>query len=395
MRLGTGSPSVDFNGTKYTSLEGSAADSNISIGKGRFDPLTQPGIALTTQQAKELGVKVGDKVSVRDNKTGSVVTATFYDSAGSKRPGAEKYAHFEVSPKLADELGIKYRNSKGRVVDAVTNRESLDGRYSIEKFSGAKEGSVFKRPDTTPQTVDQIAASFDRKYHPGPSLEAVKSGKAELKIGDSGAAVKALQRKLGVEVDGKFGPITLRALVEAQKHAGVKGGALGHAGKTTMDRIAGGADGYAPKKAGAVELNPPTGGQNLTARFTGTEKAGERGQLKTGEITINGHHYNFNSGGWGRGNLPAGAYTVSGGQRTSEKGMVVDGVGFKFQVSDKHDARVGGEDRSGLLIHPDGGVRGTMGCIGIVGDGATQQAFFRDMQAELQRNGGSFRLQVG
>src|SRR4051812_17148766 len=115
MRIGNGSPSVDFNGTKYTSIEGSAANNDISIGKG-FDPLKQPGIALTTQQAKELGVKVGDKVSVRDNKTGAVVTATFYDSAGSKRPGNEKLAHFEVSPKLADELGISYRNKKGQVI---------------------------------------------------------------------------------------------------------------------------------------------------------------------------------------------------------------------------------------------------------------------------------------
>ena len=91
MRIGNGSPSVDFNGTKYTSIEGSAANSDLSIdgvrGKGRFDPLKEPGIALTTQQAKELGVKVGDKVSVRDNKTGAVVTATFYDS-GQREVGA-------------------------------------------------------------------------------------------------------------------------------------------------------------------------------------------------------------------------------------------------------------------------------------------------------------------
>lgn len=407
MRLGNGSPSVDFNGTKYTQLEGSAADSNISIdnvlGKGRFNPLTQPGIALTTQQAKELGVKVGDKVSVRDNKSGKVVTATFYDSAGSKRPGSEKFGHFEVSPALADDLGIKYRNKAGKVVDAVTNSESLAGRFSIERFSGAQQGSGFNPapPSSTGAmptnaNVEQIVAGFDRRYHPAPSLSAVTNGKAELKIGDEGPAVKALQRKLGVEADGKFGPTTLRALITAQNHAGLTGTA-GHAGRTTMARIGTAADGFqrpSVSSAASVGQSSTSRGGNLTARFTGTEKAGQRGQMKTGEITVNGHSYQFNSGGWGRGNLPPGPYTVSGGERTSQNAMSVDGVGFMFGLSDKYDSRVGGT-RSQLLIHPDGNVRGTLGCIGIVGNGAKQEAFFRDMQAELKRNGGRVTLQVG
>ncbi len=404
MRLGSSSPTVDFNGTKYTSLEGSAADNNISIdnvlGRGKFNPLSQPGIALTTQQAKELGVKVGDKVSVRDNKTGKVVTATFYDSAGSRRPGAEKLGHMEVSPALADQLGINYRNRSGKVVDAVTNSESLAGRYSIERFSGSQQGTGFTpAPASTASnpTADAIASSFDNHYTRGPSMESVMSGKAELKIGDSGAAVKALQQKLGVEPDGKFGPITLRALMAAQKQAGLTG-TPGHAGKTTFEHIANAGDTFTsakpPTTAAVDERSSTTGGQNLTARFTGTEKVGQRSQMKTGQITVNGHTYQFNSGGWGRGNLPAGSYTVSGGQRTSEKGMVRDGVGFKFQLSDKYDPRVKGDARSGLLIHPDGGVRGTMGCIGIVGDAAKLKTFYADMQAELKRHNGSFKLQV-
>ena len=254
MRLGNGSPSVDFNGTRYTSIEGTAADNNISIdnvrGKGRFNPLTEPGIALTTQQAQALGVKVGDKVSVRDNKTGAVVTATFYDSAGSKRPGNEKLAHFEVSPALADQLGIKYRNSKGKVIDAVTNSSSVDGRFSIEKFSGAKPGSVFdpandpaaRGPTPTgarpkPQSVEKAIAAFDHKYSPGPSAAEVSSGKAELKLGDTGPAVKALQRRLGVKADGFFGPITMRALAAAQRSSGTPTGTLGRAGKRDLQQL--------------------------------------------------------------------------------------------------------------------------------------------------------------
>lgn len=127
--LGGGDPSVDFNGTKYTRLEGSASNSQISIGKG-FDPLAECGIALTRQQAVELGVEVGDKVCVRDAVKGTTVEATFHDSAGRRRK--DPYSHFEVSPALADALGIRYRNRAGKVVDAVTNTESLVGRFFIE-----------------------------------------------------------------------------------------------------------------------------------------------------------------------------------------------------------------------------------------------------------------------
>ena len=251
MRIGNGSPSVDFNGTKYTSIEGSAANSDISIGKG-FDPVKQPGIALTTQQARELGVKVGDKVSVRDNKTGAVVTATFYDSAGSRRPGNEKLAHFEVSPKLADELGISYRNKKGQVIDAVTNSSSVDGRFSIERFSGAQPGSKFEpakpsapsgpasRPPQSAKpspSVDAQLSSFDNTYHPAPSLSDVASGKAQLGIGDKGESVKALQRRLGVKADGFFGPITLRALAGAQQSSRTQSGPVGRAGPAELRNL--------------------------------------------------------------------------------------------------------------------------------------------------------------
>lgn len=129
--LKAGDPGVDLNGTKYTALEGRAADNRLSIdSKRKFDPLTERGIALTSSQAQKLGVKVGDDVTVRDTKTGKAFTATFYDSAGTKRDGLK---HFEVSPALADSLGITYRNKKGQVVDAVTNTENLVGRFTIER----------------------------------------------------------------------------------------------------------------------------------------------------------------------------------------------------------------------------------------------------------------------
>ena len=59
-------------------------------------------------------------------------------------------------------------------------------------------------------------------------------------------------------------------------------------------------------------------------------------------------------------------------------------------------ARLSGCDTRTLLrIHPDGQGPGTIGCIGIVGDGAVQRRFRDDMLEEIRRNGGSFTLKVG
>lgn len=243
MRLGSGRPSIDFNGTKYTSIEGSAANSEISIGK-KFNPLTQPGIALTTQQARELGVKVGDKVLVRDTKTGRGVEATFYDSAGSKRK--DKLGHFEVGPALADALGINYRNKKGQVVDAVTNKEDLGGRYSIEKLNGTASTDATPAPAAKPSEYDSTTranptrlGAFDNKYRAEPSSEDLASGRAKLAIGDKGESVKELQRKLGVKADGYFGPITQRALTAAQKKLGIENTSpdFGVASRETIDTL--------------------------------------------------------------------------------------------------------------------------------------------------------------
>jgi len=302
MKLGSGTPSVDFNGTKYTAIEGSAADNNISIdnvlGRGKFDPLSSPGIALTSQQAKELGVKVGDKVSVRDNQTGKVTTATFYDSAGSKRPGDEKLKHFEVSPRLADELGIKYRNKAGKVVDAVTNTENLTGRFSIEKFNGAQAGSGFDPAPppsiSKPAPTANEVSSFNNRYSAGPSLEDVKAGKAELKIGDKGEAVKELQRKLGVKADGMFGPITQRALTQAQRNASISD-TPGHAGKKTFAALSKGTM-RAPGEDTFAKAKPLTTGAEPPPPVTSTSVAGVNTNDPTLQKLANGKLSNGKTG---------------------------------------------------------------------------------------------------
>ena len=126
--------------------------------------------------------------------------------------------------------------------------------------------------------------------------------------------------------------------------------------------------------------------------------------MVTGKITVNGHPYDFNSGGPGALSIPPGEKLVAGYRdRTNSPGMNVgsgkDRFGFSFNLLEPGtrsdttaDPRApatnehGAEERTYLRIHADGGKPGTSGCIGIVGDPTTQRRFVDDMKAELKRN---------
>jgi hypothetical protein len=140
---------------------------------------------------------------------------------------------------------------------------------------------------------------------------------------------------------------------------------------------------------------PKANGVNGRAHISSVTNKGARNQMASGTITVNGRTYSFKSGGAGKGNLPKGKYDVTAhrNSRTDKKSMMRDGVGYSFALSNKYDARVGAT-RTELRIHPDGGRPGTIGCIGIQGNGATQRAFRDDMNAELKRNGGRYSLSV-
>ncbi|MDP1823985.1 MAG: peptidoglycan-binding protein [Archangium sp.] len=190
-------------------------------------------------------------------------------------------------------------------------------------------------------------------------------------------SVRAFQQSRGLEVDGKVGPQTLRALRDGFDPA--------PSSPTN------------PRRPAPVEPTQPRpqAGTNLTATFDRVRGPGSRSQQVTGRVTVNGHTYDFRSGGHGRGSLPPGAYQITPHLWSrSDRSMSVGGVGYSFAMSDKYDSRVGAT-RSLLRIHPDGGTPGTMGCMGIIGDASVQRQFREDMRAELQRNGGRFTLNVG
>ena len=118
---------------------------------------------------------------------------------------------------------------------------------------------------------------------------------------------------------------------------------------------------------------------------------------KTGEVLGN---FEFTNGGGGRGAIPYGTYEISNGRRRSDIGsMMRGGFGYSFDLTQKgmpagmaRDPRFG-KPRELLRVHPDGGNKGTLGCFGIKGGRATQEAFYRAAKELERRGGGKFTIE--
>ena len=120
--------------------------------------------------------------------------------------------------------------------------------------------------------------------------------------------------------------------------------------------------------------------------------------------------YSYVNGGYGRGYIPSGEYLIQAPQPVRPdqfQAMSIDNVAYKFPVASASgsteipDSRVQniptsdnprGGPRDGIMIHPDGGSRGTMGCIGIQGGGKVQKDFFEKLKYLVDKNGGSYPL---
>jgi hypothetical protein len=163
------------------------------------------------------------------------------------------------------------------------------------------------------------------------------------------------------------------------------------------DGTAGGTGDMTEEEIAAMDVEDlGTGiGVNGEAKFKSFGRPDQRNAYADGEITVGGKTYPFRSGGGGNGYLPPGEYVVSNGRRRSDvSSMQVGGYGYSFDLSDSYDKRVG-KGRSLLRIHPDGGNPGTLGCIGVKGNAATQKQFYESLQQELQSNGGKIKIKVG
>ena len=273
------------------------------------------------------------------------------------------------------QIAVKdFQRKNGLPSDGIVGpRTSAALRASIQggsRAAGRSSSSVMTHYRNNPRATEGLQRILNTRGYPV---------RVDGKIGPQTiAAVKAFQREHGLRPDGIAGPQTINAFNRTMAGAGPDSVTTNNTRRAAVDR-------FVPNGA------PPNG----VAQIESYRLRGQRNQMAIGKITVNGNVYNFRSGGGGRGNLPAGDYTIRPHlwSRSDKASMMVDGVGYSFAMSNKYDPRVGGT-RTLLRIHPDGLGPGTIGCIGIVGNGAVQRAFKEDMRAELARNGGQYTLRV-
>ena len=86
------------------------------------------------------------------------------------------------------------------------------------------------------------------------------------------------------------------------------------------------------------------------------------------------------SGPYGNGSLPNGNYLGDNLRTRIESGYTRDGVGFSVDLNPQFQTT-----RTLLRIHPDGGVIGTLGCIGIQENAARLNAFYNTLNTYFQR----------
>jgi hypothetical protein len=138
----------------------------------------------------------------------------------------------------------------------------------------------------------------------------------------------------------------------------------------------------------------------MTARcvFTGERvfRSARGDPVVRGTMVINDHtgrelgSYVVNSGGGAptfrktNGPVPPGEYRVSSFRERTKIGMVLNGVGYSFNIDPLRDTDVFG--RSLFRIHPDGGSEQTNGCLG-VREGAASLRTCRDQLRDILNRG--------
>lgn len=93
-------------------------------------------------------------------------------------------------------------------------------------------------------------------------------------------------------------------------------------------------------------------------------KVNNRKTLAIGNLIVNGKIFKGASGGWGNGALPCGLYDV---QKSVKLPDIKENEAYK-RTEFPWYARLTPlfrTERTGLLIHPDGNILGSLGCIAI------------------------------
>lgn len=148
-----------------------------------------------------------------------------------------------------------------------------DTRGAVARGVEAARGALLERAATRP---------------PAPALQDVKAGKAELRPGMEGEAVKELQRRVGVQPTGVYGPTTQAAVQAFQDRQGLAANPPGAVGATTWNALEGSAatPATAQARTGTLASGVPAAATGVGTPST-TANAGTVGNNGFANVDLN------------------------------------------------------------------------------------------------------------
>ncbi|RKH87459.1 hypothetical protein D7Y21_18990 [Corallococcus sp. AB045] len=136
------------------------------------------------------------------------------------------------------------------------------------------------RPSRTADTFEPASTQKPgtKTWSAAPSMDQVTAGGNNLREGMQGPAVKQIQEMLGVPADGKFGPVTKKAVEDFQRANGVRAGSnAGQVGPDTFRALQG-------NRPGSTNT---TNGTNNTQGTTNTQGTNNNGAVLGNGVRIN------------------------------------------------------------------------------------------------------------